>query len=320
MAPYIDIRTAAKSGDETLFLLRLPLDRPGFEEFLGSWLRLSPRETVLVDCGVTGSYPALKKALDELGAKPDLLLLTHVHLDHSGAAGCLTRDFPSMRVFSFERAARHLIAPEKLWNATAATLGEATAAAYQPPLPVPADRIIPRGELGAEWTVLDTPGHATHHVSFIRDFAGTRVCFGGEALGVVAGLDVTSWFADHVRRDGIRPATPPKYVPEIGRNSMKLLGAQKWDLYCSGHFGSVPRGDIVERSLAQNEFWEKKIAQAMRDGLSETEMVSMMMRDDPELADISFYDDANKAREVYFLGNSVRGFVKFFQEQAAAQQ
>ena len=58
----------------------------------------------------------------------------------------------------------------------------------------------------------------------------------------------------------------------------------------------------------------------MRDGLSETEMVSMMMRDDPELADISFYDDANKAREVYFLGNSVRGFVKFFQEQAAAQQ
>ena len=65
MAPYIDIRTAAKSGDETLFLLRLPLDRPGFEEFLGSWLLLSPRETVLVDCGVTGSYPALKKALDE---------------------------------------------------------------------------------------------------------------------------------------------------------------------------------------------------------------------------------------------------------------
>ena len=319
MNSYIDIRTAAQRGDETLFLLRLPLDRPGFEEFLGAWLLKSLRETVLVDCGVTGSYPALKKALDELGATPDLLLLTHIHLDHSGAAGCLTRDFPDMKVFCFERAARHLIAPEKLWNATAATLGEATANAYQPPLPVPAERVVPREQLDPVWTVLDTPGHATHHVSFIRDFAGTRVCFGGEALGVVAGLDVTSWFSDGVRRDGIRPATPPKYVPEIGRNSMKLLGEQTWDLYCSGHFGSVPRGQLVERSLAQNEFWEKKIAQAMRDGLSEGEMVSMMLRDDPELADIAFYDEANRAREVYFLGNSVRGFVKFFQEQEAAK-
>ena len=184
---------------------------------------------------------------------------------------------------------------------------------------MPAERVVPREQLGPVWTVLDTPGHATHHVSFIRDFAGTRICFGGEALGVVAGLDVTSWFSDGVRRDGIRPATPPKYVPEIGRNSMKLLGEKTWDLYCSGHFGSVPRGQLVERSLAQNEFWEKKIAQALRDGLSEGEMVNVMLRDDPELADIAFYDEANRAREVYFLGNSVRGFVKFFQEQEAAK-
>ncbi|MBQ8091215.1 MAG: MBL fold metallo-hydrolase, partial [Pyramidobacter sp.] len=252
MGSYIDIRTVAQSGSETLYLLRLPLARPGFEEFLGSWLLKGPAETVLIDCGVTGSYPALKRCLDELGAAPDLLLLTHVHLDHSGAAGSLCRDFPNMRVFCFERAAKHLIAPEKLWNATAATLGEATANAYQPPLPVPAERVISRDALGKEWTVLDTPGHATHHVSFIRDFAGRRACFGGEALGVIAGTDVTSWFSDGIRRDGIRPATPPKYVPEIGRNSMKLLGNEKWDLYCSGHFGAEQRGQIVERSLAQN--------------------------------------------------------------------
>jgi len=318
MTRYIDIRTVAHSGDETLYLLRLPLARPGFEEFLGAWLLKSPRETVLVDCGVTGSYPAMKKCLDELGAKPDLLLLTHVHLDHSGAAGCLTRDFPDMRVFCFERAAKHLIAPEKLWNATAATLGEAMAAAYQPPLPVPADCVVSREALSAAWTVLDTPGHATHHVSFIRDFAATRICFAGEALGVVAGTDVTSWFADGVRRDGIRPATPPKYVPEIGRASMKLLGQYKWDLLCGGHFGATPRGQIVERSLAQNVFWEKKIAEAMSNGLSEHEMIELMLRDDPELADIAFYTEADRARETYFLGNSVRGFVKFLQEQAAA--
>ncbi len=316
MKKSIDIRTAARLGDETLYLIRLPLDRPGFEEFLGAWLLKNPRETALVDCGVTGSYTALKRALDELEAVPDLLLLTHIHLDHSGAAGSLCRDFPDMRVFCFEKAAKHLIAPEKLWAATAATLGEAMANAYQPPLPVPPERIVARDRLDAAWTVLDTPGHAAHHVSFIRDFAGARVCFGGEALGVVAGLDVTSWFADGARREGIRPATPPKYVPEIGRASMRLLGAQKWDLYCPGHFGAVPRGTLVERSLAQNEFWERRIAQALREGLSERETVATMLREDPELADIAFFDEANRIRETYFLGNSVRGFVKYFMERA----
>ena len=96
MNSYIDIRTAAQRGDETLFLLRLPLDRPGFEEFLGAWLLKSPRETVLIDCGVTGSYPALKKALDELGAKPDLLLLTHIHLDHVHAMVTILNRYPDV--------------------------------------------------------------------------------------------------------------------------------------------------------------------------------------------------------------------------------
>ncbi len=317
MKDTIDIRVASRRGDETLYLIRLPLNRPGFDEFLGAWLLKSPRETTLVDCGVTGTYPALKKALDELGAAPGLLLLTHVHLDHSGAAGSLCRDFPGMRVFCFERAAKHLTDPAKLWAATSATLGAAMAAAYRPPLPVPSGRVIVRERLGAAWTVLDTPGHAAHHVSFIRDFAGERVCFGGEALGVVAGLDVTSWFADGARRDGIRPATPPKYAPETGRASMELLSAQKWNLFCAGHFGAVPRGDLVERALAQSRLWERKIAAALREGASEPDMVATMLRDDPELAGIAFYDEGNKARETYFLGNSVRGFVKYFESLAA---
>ena len=85
-----DVRPVAAAGGESLDLIRLPLDgRPGFEEFLGAWLLRAPGETALVDCGVAGSYARLKKALDDLEAAPDLLLLTHIHLDHCGAAGCL---------------------------------------------------------------------------------------------------------------------------------------------------------------------------------------------------------------------------------------
>lgn len=312
-----DVRPVAAAGDESLDLIRLPLDgRPGFEEFLGAWLLRAPGETALVDCGVAGSYAHLKKALDELGAAPNLLLLTHIHLDHCGAAGCLCRDYPGLKVFCCERAAPHLISPEKLWQATAATLGEAMAAAYRPPLPVPASALVARGRLSSAWRVVDTPGHASHHVSFLRRFAGRRLCFGGEALGVLPGDGAERWFADGRRRDGIRPATPPRYVPETGRESMKKLAAADWDLFCAGHFGASADRTLPERALKQNLFWEKRIAQALDDGLNETEIVALLRREDLELADIAACTESAKRREEYFLGNSVRGFVQFLGKNA----
>ena len=310
-----DIRLIAEGGGQSLVLISLPLAVPGFSNFLSSWLIRTPEGTVLVDCGVAGSYPYLKKALDSLGISPDLLLLTHIHLDHCGAAGYLCRDFPGMKVFCFERAAKHLINPEKLWNATAATLGTAMAEAYQPPLPVPAQNIITREQLPAAWQVIDTPGHAPHHVSFLVNLAGQRVCFGGEALGVVAGRGAEDWFRDGVRRTGIRPATPPKYIPEIGRASMKKLAAGQWDLFCCAHGGAVTDRTLPERALKQNQFWEKEIAAGLEKGLSEQQMIQLMVRDDPELADLAFYTEENHQREIYFIGNSVRGFVRFLTEQ-----
>lgn len=310
-----DIRLITESGGQSLSLISLPLAVPGFKNFLSSWLLRSSAGTVLIDCGVAGSYPHLKGILDSLGVSPNLLLLTHIHLDHCGAAGYLCRDFPSMKIFCFERAAKHLINPEKLWNATAATLGAAMAEAYQSPLPVPAQNIIGRNLLPADWKIIDTPGHAPHHVSYLLDFAGRRLCFGGEALGVIAGTGAEDWFRDGTRRSGIRPATPPKYIPEIGRASMKKLAAEQWDLFCCAHGGATDDRTLPERALEQNQFWEKKISGALEKGLSEQEMVQMMMRDDPELADLAFCTEENLQREVYFIGNSVRGFVRFLTEQ-----
>lgn len=306
------VRTVAARGDETLALISLPLGgQPGFEEFLGAWLLRSPRETVLVDCGVAGSYVRLKHALDKLNVAPGLLLLTHIHLDHCGAAGCLCRDYPGLKVFCCERAAAHLISPEKLWSVTASTLGAAMAAAYGAPLPVPPAAIVARERLPSAWQVIDTPGHASHHVSFLRAFAGRRLCFGGEALGVVPGEGAESWFADGRRRGGIRPATPPRYVPAIGRESMKKIAAAGWDLFCAGHFGASADRTLPERALKQSFLWEKTVARALAGGLSENETVALLRHEDPELANLAAYTESAQAREEYFLANSVRGFERF---------
>ena len=303
--------TVAERNGECLTLIALPLPVRGFHEFLCSWLLQDKDETVLIDCGVGGSYPHLKACLDFLGAVPDLLLFTHIHLDHSGGAGLLVRDFPDIKIFCFERSAKHLISPQKLWEATSATLGKELADAYEPPLPVPAQNLIPRTELHHSWKVLDTPGHAPHHVSFIRDFAGHKICFGGEALGVFPGTEAASWFKDRDVSDGLRPATPPRYIPDIGRQSMKKIDAEEWDLFCGGHYGSSTDRTLPARALKQSFLWEKTISEALNDGMTEDEIVRLMLTADPELQDINFYTEEDRDREVYFLHNSVRGFMQF---------
>ena len=65
---------------------------------------------LIVDPGPTSSVETL---LDELEEPPRALLLTHIHLDHAGAAGVLCRRFPQLRVYVHERGARHLADPEE---------------------------------------------------------------------------------------------------------------------------------------------------------------------------------------------------------------
>jgi len=64
-------------------------------------------DDALVDPGPASSLPTLVAALD--GEAPRRLLLTHIHLDHAGAAGSLVRRFPDLEVWVSERGAPHLL-------------------------------------------------------------------------------------------------------------------------------------------------------------------------------------------------------------------
>lgn len=317
-----NVHITYRSDSAQLLLAPLELNQPGFRSFLCTWILLTPEATVLIDCGVAGTYPALRRALASVARTfpdahaPTLLLLTHIHLDHSGAVGLLARDYPDLRVYCWERAAKHLISPAKLWHATSATLGPEMAAAYGEPLPLPADRMVSRNELPPGWTVIDTPGHAPHHVSFIHGIGDIRVCFGGEACGTISGRESAEWFTDSVVREGIRPATPPRYIPEVGRASIEKLAAADWDLYCAAHYGSTTDRNLPTRALAQLDLWEKSIARWLGEGLTEDDMIASLLDVDPELANIRHYTDGDRTRETYFMRNSVRGFIGYLTARA----
>ena len=129
----------------------------------------------LVDTAHNAAVPRVLAALAQLGLAPDAVdyvILTHVHLDHAGAAGTLMEMFPRARCVVHPRGSRHMIDPSKLEGATREVYGADKAAAlYGRLIPIAAARVIEAThdlviELnGRRLRILDTPGHARHHIA-----------------------------------------------------------------------------------------------------------------------------------------------------------
>ena len=145
-----------------------------------------------IDVGTTHSVPYLLAALDQLGiarSAVDLVLLTHVHLDHAGGAGALMQALPNAKAVLHPRGAPHLIDPEKLVAGTRVVYGDALfERLYGDIVPIAAERVTTtqggdRVELaGRPFELIHTPGHALHHQCIVDlDRAGI---FTGDTFGL----------------------------------------------------------------------------------------------------------------------------------------
>ena len=146
----------------------------------------------LVDTAHNAAVPRVLAALAQLGLAPDAVdyvILTHVHLDHAGAAGTLMEMFPRARCVVHPRGSRHMIDPSKLEGATREVYGADKAAAlYGRLIPIAAARVIEATHdlvidlNGRRLRILDTPGHARHHIA-IHDSRSGHV-FTGDTFGI----------------------------------------------------------------------------------------------------------------------------------------
>jgi glyoxylase-like metal-dependent hydrolase (beta-lactamase superfamily II) len=170
-------------------------------------------EPAIVDPGPSTSLDGLEEGLAELGVGlSDIrhILLTHVHLDHAGGTGHLVSRFSHLEVHIHAEGAPHMADPERLVASTRRTFGESHDRLWGEVMPVPAERIRP-------WEPTErlpvpgvrafaTPGHISHHVSYLDEADGTFVA--GDALGVILApgapthpptpppsVDVPAWLA-----------------------------------------------------------------------------------------------------------------------------
>jgi glyoxylase-like metal-dependent hydrolase (beta-lactamase superfamily II) len=146
---------------------------------------------ILVDPGPSATLPKLRAGLAALGHElSDLsaLLLTHIHLDHAGATGTLTREIPRLRVYVHVTGAPHLVDPTKLLGSATRLYGDRMEALWGEVAPVPPERVsaLRGGEQlafgGSAISVAYTPGHAWHHVSYFELESG--VAFVGDTAGI----------------------------------------------------------------------------------------------------------------------------------------
>src|SRR3954447_10564904 len=136
---------------------------------------------VLIDPGPESSVQTLLEALGD--EPPEAILITHIHLDHAGATGSLVQRWPELPVYVHELGAPHLIDPEKL-EKSAGRLWDDMEERWGHTQPVPEERItlVGDGDAVRGFRVAYTPGHASHHVSYLHEESGWA--FVGDVAGV----------------------------------------------------------------------------------------------------------------------------------------
>jgi glyoxylase-like metal-dependent hydrolase (beta-lactamase superfamily II) len=205
---------------------------------------------LIVDPGPTS---ALEKWIDALDSEPQALLLTHIHLDHAGAAGVLVRRFPHLRVYVHEVGAPHMVDPSKLLTSAGRLYGEENMERLWgefAPVPETAIVSLEGGEEVEGVRVAYTPGHASHHVSYLDLDAGEAY------VGDVAGVRIQP--SDFT----LMPTPPPDIDVEAWQRSLDAIAEWRPKRLHLTHFGAVTDVDAQLESSRRALGWAAELAQA----------------------------------------------------------
>jgi glyoxylase-like metal-dependent hydrolase (beta-lactamase superfamily II) len=256
----------------------------------------------LHDCGPTTCLPRLKQALADRGlALTDIrhLLLSHIHLDHAGAAGTIVREHPALRVHVSEIGAPHMIEPTRLETSARRLYGDAFDVLWGELAPVPQENVEVTGERVAGLACFPSPGHASHHVCYLHDdgtlyagdAAGVRIQPGRHVMPVCPppDVDVDGWFHTFEAIERRQPAR------------LALI-----------HFGVA---DSPSEHLAIVRAELAKWAERGREGLDEQEWIGAARR---ELEDAVGEEEADLWERAGPLWQSYLGMKRYWDKKAEA--
>jgi len=225
--------------DHGIHVIDTGFHRPRFD---AAFLIVEKGRAAFVDTGTNHAVPRLLAALDAAGLAPEaveMVIATHVHLDHAGGVGLLMQELPRARLIAHPRGARHLVDPARLVRSATAVYGpEEMERSYGTLVHVGADRVLKTADgmtlelAGRPLVFLDTPGHAMHHHCIWDE--RSRSFFTGDTFG----LSYREF--DTPRGAWIMPTTTPvQFQPEALRRSIGRMLAYSPQRLLLTHYGAV---------------------------------------------------------------------------------
>lgn len=237
----------------------------GMTSVTAGYLLAAPRPA-LIECGPARSIDNVIAGLRMVGLDADdlaFIVLTHIHLDHAGGAGDLAAAFPNATVVVSAIGARHLSEPDRLNASSQRVYGPLFDSVYGACSPIDAERIVGVGDGesldlggGRHLDLIDTPGHAKHHIG-IHD-SDTGAIFSGDSVGVkLPGMPT------------IRPATPPAdFHLEAALASIERYRERVPERVYLAHYGPVdPPDDALAEASDRLRLWAATAESAYREAI-----------------------------------------------------
>jgi len=292
------------------FLYLIDLKPMGIENYIASYV-LHGDNVAIIETGPAVSIGNLLGGLEKVGIETEEVsyaAVSHVHIDHAGGAGILLDHLPNAKLLVHRRGARHIIDPEKLWTQTRQVLRE-IAESYGEITPVPKERIIVATDgmkinLGqnVELEVIETLGHASHHLSFYETKGN------GVFPGDTAGIYLTNF-------DVVVPTTPAPFDLEMTLASIARLVEMKPRNLCYTHFGVVD--DAVRRLETYKdrlELWAEVVREEVKTEENLKKIYQKILMKDPQINAVAdFLQDHTIFRRGILMQN-IQGFVEYFRK------
>jgi len=251
------------------------------EKVVGAYTLDTDDGPALFDCGPATCIDALKAGLAERGLElTDIrhLLLSHIHLDHAGAAGTLVREHPGLQVHVSEVGAPHVVDPSRLEASARRLYGDAFDDLWGELAPVPEQNVSVVGDRVLGLECFPSPGHASHHVCYVHgdgtlyagDAAGVRIVPGRHVLPASPppDIDVEAWFRTFEEIERRRPERLALVHFGIAESPSEHLGLARealgrWSELCERGLDEAEWIDAVRRDLQaavgeeEAEVWER---------------------------------------------------------------
>ena len=268
----------------------------GAARTIGVYLVDTDDGLALFDCGPSSCLGALEAGLAERGHRLEdvrHLLLSHIHLDHAGAAGTLVRRNPQLQVHVSEVGAPHLVDPSRLERSSRRLYGESFDALWGELAPVPEEnvRVVGGRVLGLE--CFPSPGHASHHVCY---FDGSTL-YAGDAAGVRIAP----------ARSVLPPTPPPDVDLEPWESSLAAIERRRPEQLALIHFGvATDIGPHLAELRERLASWAGRVER----GATEAEFVAAARADLPP-------DEADTYDRAMPFWQSYAGLARYWEKRRA---